>query len=194
METYLDATTLIALGSVGELGLLGALDGPLVTTPRVVDEVTTEPARYRVDQVLGEGDEGGRDRSENSRFDDVVRIRFQRAIPERYVTPAADLLGEEDRNGDVELIANVLRARDRGREIGVVSDDRRVRTVADGLDATVTGTLGVVIRAVREGIGADEAKSIVRALDSEGLHLTGELRDTAFSLIDEAARDHDGSI
>ncbi|SEG23461.1 DUF3368 domain-containing protein [Halobellus limi] len=102
---------------------------------------------------------------------------------------AMDVLGEAERNGDVAIVAAVLRARERDEPIAVVSDDRRVRTVADGFDATVTGTIGVVVRAVDEGRAPDEAKSLVRRLDSNGLHLTGELRETADRLIDEAAEE-----
>ncbi|WP_254524428.1 DUF3368 domain-containing protein [Natrinema caseinilyticum] len=70
---------------------------------------------------------------------------------------------------------------------GVVSDDRRVRTVARGLGATVTGTIGVIVRATEEGLPESDAKAIVRRLDEHGLHMTAELRDTANELVDEAA-------
>ena len=71
--------------------------------------------------------------------------------------------------------------------MGVVSDDRRVRTVARGLGATVTGTIGVLVRAVEEGLSEADAKTIVRRLDDYGLHMTAELRAGAIDLIESAA-------
>ncbi|WP_135667122.1 hypothetical protein [Halorhabdus rudnickae] len=65
--------------------------------------------------------------------------------------------------------------------IGLVIDDRHLRTIADGLGATVTETFGTVIRAASEDkyLKMTQAKRIVRRIDSHGLHLTGELRAQA---------------
>jgi len=52
MRVYVDATTLIALGTVGELDLLGNFDGEVVVLPAVRDEVTTEPARKNVERFV----------------------------------------------------------------------------------------------------------------------------------------------
>ncbi|WP_254864762.1 DUF3368 domain-containing protein [Halovivax gelatinilyticus] len=70
--------------------------------------------------------------------------------------------------------------------MAIVADDRRLRTVADGLGATVTGTIGVIVRAVEEGLPKADAKTILRDVDSHGLHLTAELRETAVELIEAA--------
>ena len=98
---------------------------------------------------------------------------------------------EDTENGDVAIVASVLRASDlEGRDIGVVSDDQRVRTVARGLGATVTGTVGVIVRAVEErGVTAEEGKDLIRRVDSRGLHMTGKLREKAYELVEEAAED-----
>jgi len=71
--------------------------------------------------------------------------------------------------------------------VGIVSDDQRVRTTARGLGATVTGTVGVVVRDVKDGLDQEEAYDLIQRIDSHGLHMTGRLRETAFELIDEAA-------
>jgi predicted nucleic acid-binding protein len=79
-------------------------------------------------------------------------------------------------------------AQDRDDPVGVVSDNRRVRTVPRGLGATVTGTVGVVARAVEErGLSVDEGREPVRRVDSHGLHMTGELREKAYELVEDAA-------
>ncbi|WP_336034881.1 hypothetical protein [Halobacterium yunchengense] len=167
-----DATTLIALGSVGRVDLLGNFDGRLAISERVEAEVTTDPAAANVSSFL----------DEESRLPDF-------GLPDETQARAVELLGEERINGDVDILAGVILANKRDEMPAVVSDDRRVRTVARGLGATVTGTVGVVVRAVHEGMAAEDAKDLVRDVDSHGLHMTGELREKAFELIDEAAED-----
>ncbi len=168
MKICVDATTCIGLGTIGELELLSVFDGDLVIPPAVEAEVTTEPARTALSHFLETHD-----------------IERQGLADERSVEKAGQLLGDEPHTGDVQLIAAIL-ASESGT-VAVVSDDRRVRSTARSIGAPVTGTIGVIVRAVDDGLSADEGNSIVRRLDRHGLHLTGELRDTAFDLIDEAA-------
>lgn len=164
-EIYVDATPLIALGSVSELDLLTNFDGDLFVPRPIVREVTTEPAATNLDRFL----EAGHTTSPT--------------VPDDELETARELLGESEPNGDAHLVGAVL-ARD---DVGVVSDDRRVRTTARSLGARVTGTVGVVVRAVEEGLDATEAKALVRRIDSRGLHMTGELREKAYDLIESAA-------
>lgn len=161
-----DATTLIALGSVGRVDLLANLDGDLAVPTLVLEEVTTEPARTNVDAFL---------------TDDQRVTRA--SVSESALDRAAGTLGDERIHGDVMLVATLLDRQD-DRSVAVVSDDRRVRTVSGGLGATVTGTIGVVVRAVHEGMNAEEGKALIRDVDSHGLHTTGELREKAYELID----------
>jgi len=163
MRVYVDATALIALGTVGELGLLTNFDGEPVVLPAVEEEVTTEPARTNVERFV---------KSQGARADNPAQ---------EYLGEAADILGENDENGDVQIVAAVLASEDSA----VVSDDRRVRSVCDGLGATVTGTVGVIVRAVEEGMSAEEAKDVIRRVDGHGLHMTAELRETAYALVEE---------
>jgi len=71
--------------------------------------------------------------------------------------------------------------------VGVVSDDQCVRATARGLGTTVTGTIGVIVRAVEKGLDQKEAHTLVRRIDSHGLHMTGSLQEKVYSLIDDAA-------
>lgn len=177
MRLYVDATTLISLGTVGELTLLENFDGRLAVPDEVREEVTTEPARTNLEQFCS--------RESVSTGEDVVPGH-------QYIFDAQTMLDEEEVTGDVVLIGAVLMyqsLRDQGADVGVVSDDARVRTVADGLGATVTGTVGVVVRAVHEGMAPGAAKDLVRRLDDHGLHMTGELREMADRLIEEVADD-----
>lgn len=102
---------------------------------------------------------------------------------------ARQLLDEPTDNGDVHVVAAVLHHTGADEPVGVGSDDRRVRTVSDGLGADVTGTIGAVTRAVAECRPPTEGRSLVRRLDENGLHLTAQLREEAFRLVDAAAAD-----
>jgi hypothetical protein len=53
-----------------------------------------------------------------------------------------------------------------------------VRTTARRLGATVTGTIGVVVRVVEDGLDQEEAYDLIQRIDSHGLHMTGRLRET----------------
>lgn len=176
MYVYVDASTLIALGTVGELDALDVLDGDLVVPERVRSEVTTEPARTNLERFL-----------ETVAYSDHPE-GIGDIVDEETDNRARTLLGDPEPSGDTALVGGVLACTDTDESVGVVSDDRRVRTVAEGLGATVTGTVGIVVRNVEDGeLAAAEAKDLVRELDSRGLHMTGELRETAYDLIDDAA-------
>lgn len=167
---YVDATTLISLGMIGELGLLRNFDGRIVVLPAVREEVTTEPARKNVEAFVASDDD---------------EVETEDAACEETLDEAREVLGEDENNGDVWIVAGVL-AHD---ETAVVSDDRRVRTVAEGLGATVTGTVGVVVRAVDEGMPEQDGKELVRRIDKKGLHMTAELREKAYELVERTATD-----
>ena len=77
--------------------------------------------------------------------------------------------------------------------VAVISDDRRVRTVADGLSAQVTGTIGVLVRAVEAGLQPAVAHELLRQLDANGLHMTATLRSRAAERIEDAASESDSS-
>lgn len=168
----LDATTLIALGAIGELDLLENLDGDLLIPEVVAAEVTTEPARTNLDSFLAT---------------DGVTLLHTPADHDAIET-ARGILDADTTHGDVELLAGLL-AFESGTDVGVVSDDRRIRTITDGLGATVTGTIGIIVRAVHDGLPADQGRELVRRIDSHGLHMTGELRETAYNLVEDAANE-----
>jgi predicted nucleic acid-binding protein len=165
---YVDATTLIALGTVGELDVLTAFDGTLVVVPAVQDEVTTEPAKTNLARFL--------EREAIVSTPDI----------DSDDEAAMEVLGESDVNGDVRLVGSVLATPD-DETVAIVSDDRRIRTVARGFGAAVTGTIGALVRAVDAGRSKADAKALLRQLDNHGLHMTAELRTKAEELIETAA-------
>lgn len=166
MKVYVDATTLISLGTVDELNLLRNFEGVVTVLPAVLDEVTAEPAKTNVDD-----------------FADSDEVRVDVSSFTDNIDKAREVLNEGEENGDVQIVAAVLQH----DEVAVVSDDRRVRTVSDGFGATVTGTVGVVVRAVDEGMPSEGAKEVIRRVDGHGLHMTAELREKAYELIERYA-------
>lgn len=199
MRIYVDATTCISLGTVGELDLLRTFSGTPAFLPTVVAEVTTEPAQTNLDRLLDADWTAGPEAFPYRRpTDEDPECRVEIETVEQWKA-AVDILGERDAweadrtvSGDVEIVTEVLRARDGDRPVGVVSDDRRVRRVTEGFGATVTGTIGVVVESVADGmLDATAGKSLIDRLDGTGLHTTGELRDRAFELIDAASDEDD---
>lgn len=134
-----------------------------------LERCVTEPARTNAERFLGE---------ESPAFPSGA---------ERFLSDAGEILGEFGRNGDVEIVAAVLHHAGNGEDVGVVSDDRRVRTVSGGFGGTVTGTVGTAVRSVEETVlSVEEGKALVRELDCHGLHMTGELWERAYELVEGA--------
>lgn len=165
MPVYVGPATLVNLGTVGETDLLEAFDGPVIIPAAVAAEVTTEPARTNMEKLVADSD---------ARVEPVETDQSARA---------QRIVGVDQPVVESRLLEPVLERRDRegGPEVGIVTEDRRLRTVGEGLGATVTGTFGVVVRAARgdKYLPTSQAKRIIRRIDSQGLHLTGELRAQA---------------
>lgn len=161
-RVYVGPTSLVALGRVGELDLLCRLDGKLVVSQAVEAQVSTEPARTGLAEFLDETD-------------------VSRAVPDKAAERATDVLGVEPGTHEAAILAGVLAHADGDDRsaVGVVSEDSRVRTLAEGLGATVTSAFGVVVRAATEDkyLSPTQAKRIVRRIDDQGLGMTGELRE-----------------
>ncbi|WP_423999829.1 hypothetical protein ACOZ4I_12015 [Haloarcula salina] len=160
---YVGPTALYSLGQVGELSLLDAFDGDIVIPEPVIDDVQVEPTATN----LAEYREGGVDTS----------------VDEDRIEQAEALLGEKNLGSAVTVLAGVLAHRDSADRaaVAVVSEDRTVRRMAQGLGAEVTSSFGVVVRAAIEDkyLKPTQAKRIVRRIDQHGTHLTGELRERA---------------
>ncbi|WP_267163950.1 hypothetical protein [Halovenus salina] len=168
MRVYVDATPLYDLGQIGDLGLLGVVEGDLSIPQAVVDQITVEPAATNLERFL----------TEHAVDTDPA--------PAEYLDDAARLLDAGERTSDVHLVAGLLASRDRGEAFALVSDDRRLRAVADGLGATVTGTFGVVVCASLgdKYFPASQAKRVLRRTDHHGIQMTGRLRERAIGEVD----------
>jgi predicted nucleic acid-binding protein len=168
MRVFVDATPLYNFGQIGELELFDALGGNLVIPEAVSGEITVEPAATNLDRFLDESD-----------------VTTQPPI-EDWLDDARALLGAEATNSDVWIVAGLLAARDSETPAVLVSDDRRLRAVADGLGATVTGTFGIVVRVSMDDkyFSTNQAKRVIRRTDHHGIQMTGRLRERAIGEVD----------
>lgn len=168
MDIYVDATPLYNLGQIGELDLLTAFGGAVVIPDRVAAEITVEPARTNLDRLL----------EENTISTDPANGN--------WIEDAKALLGTEAETSDVVLIGSILAARETGGEFALVSDDRQMRALADGLGATVTGTFGLTVRASIDDkyFSVNQAKRVIRRTDHHGVQMTGQLRERAIGEVD----------
>ena len=164
-----DATPLYDLGQVGELELLDTFEGNLVIPEAVRDEITVEPAATNLARYVEE-----RDVKTAVNGDD-------------HEEEALALLDAEAVTSDVVLVAELLAARDSEAEVALLSDDSRLRAIADGLGATVTGTFGVVVRATKDDkyFPTSHAKRVIRRTDHHGVQMTGMLRERAIGEVDD---------
>lgn len=166
MRVYVDATPLYNLGMVGETELLGSLAGDLAIPPAVQAEVDVEPAATNLGYLLEE---------EPVDSDSPTADHRERA---------GALLEDDPGTIDAAVIAGVLAEREAadGTPVcGLVSDDRRLRRLADGLGAAVASTFAVVVRTamVDKYFTASQAKRVLRRMDGHGLVTTGPLREQA---------------
>jgi predicted nucleic acid-binding protein len=163
-----DATPLYDLGQVGELDLLDAFEGEIVIPAAVIAEVTVEPAATNLARYVEEGD-----------VDTDPEVKS-------HLGDARALLDTEETTSDVAVVAALLAARTNEQAAALVSDDRRLRAIADGLGATVTGTFGVVVRASMDDkyFPTSQAKRVIRRTDHHGTQMTGRLRERAIGEVD----------
>jgi predicted nucleic acid-binding protein len=169
-RVYPGPTSLTALGTVGELDLLRALDGRLVVPAAVEAEVATEPARTALAEFINERD-------------------VSRAVPDAGYERAVDVLGVEPETHEAAMLAGVLAHADPDDRtaVGVVSEDRRVRRLTEGLGGTVTSAFGVVVRATTDDkyFSRAQARRVVRRMDDCGLGMTGTVRERAVGAVGE---------
>jgi len=160
---HVGPTVLYDLGQIGELDLLTHFDGALVVPEEARYQITTEPAATNLAQFLEAK---------------TVITSVRPAVRQR----AANALGIDPDGYEAALLAGLFDdSIDDERPVLVLSDDQRLRALADGLGAKVAGSFGVVVRAAVEDkyLSASQAKRIVSRMDGHGVQLTGQLRAQA---------------
>jgi predicted nucleic acid-binding protein len=173
-----DASVFITLAEIDRLELLRSARGPLVMPATVVDELTDEPAATAVDAAA-------------KTWLDVVRPLDHSDVPDEWdarLQKAATHLGRsddpDDWAGDVPLLATAM---ERNTPV-VVTDDKPIRRTCKALSIPVSGSIGVLIRAVERGdLDPEAAKDELVAMDAVGARLSASSLRRAERLIDDAA-------
>lgn len=144
-----NASPLILLGKVSQLGLLGALVDQIVVPKAVVEEIGAKPDGKAPLQVI----------AENPAY---------AVVDNEEAT--LEILSWDLGVGETQVIAN---AQSHGAE-RVVLDDLEARRCAKVMGLKVIGTLGIVGRAKAMGL-LDQAKPVVMRLQETGLYASDEL-------------------
>lgn len=169
---------LITLAEIGTLELLDGTAGEVVVPGAVAEEVTDDPAA----SALADGTDDG-----------WIRVEHVDAVEDPHLDDAATHLGVDDPSdevaGDVALLALALAT----EECVVVSDDKPLRKTCKALSIPLSGSIGVLIRAVERGdLRASEAKAKLLAMDEVGARLSATLLRRAEAMIETATRDERG--
>ena len=148
MRKFLANTTpLIALANIGRLDLLNKLYGTIIVPQAVMDEIVREPARQRVRNASWIKVELIKDHSQK----DIFRARLHA--------------------GEVEVM---ILAREQKADLVIMDDDAAKKT-AKFLGLKVTGTLGVLLKAKREGY-LDKVEPVINELIHDGLFVSDTVK------------------
>lgn len=187
-----DASVLITLAEIDRIPALVGVRGTLVVPESVENEITREPAACTLSQRVRSGD---------------INVR---EVPGGPLSRAAIHLGKDDSasqerldeeaapEGDVGILGLAL-LRDHNRAIHgqpvVLTDDKPLRNACKALSIPVSGSIGVLVRAVERGdLDPDDAKAALVAMDEVGARLSASLMRKAERLIDDAdGKSNDGS-
>ena len=142
-----NTTPLIALANIDQLELLHELYGTITVPQAVIDEITSEPAKHRVRSVAWIKVEAIRDSSQKELF----RARLHA--------------------GEVEVM---ILAREQNADL-VIMDDNAAKKTAKFLGLNVTGTLGILLKAKKEGY-LEMVEPIMNELILDGLFISDTVK------------------
>ena len=142
-KVLVNTTPLIALANLDQLELLHKLYGTIFVPQAVMDEIVREPARQRVYNSSWIKVETIQDQSQK----DIFRARLHA--------------------GEVEVM---ILAREQKADLVIMDDDTAKKT-AKFLGFNVTGTLGVLLKAKREGY-LEKVEPVMNELIRDGLFIS----------------------
>ena len=142
-----NTTPLIALANINQLELLRKLYETIIVPQAVIDEIVREPAKHRVHECSWIKVEKIKDSTQKKMF----RARLHA--------------------GEVEVM---ILAREQKADLVIMDDDAAKKT-AKFLGLHVTGTLGVLLKAKREGY-LEKVEPIMNELIRDGLYISNTVR------------------
>ena len=141
-----NTTPLIALADIGQLDLLQKLYGEIMIPQAVLDEIRSEPAKSIVKEA------------------NWVKVCAISDVNAKYLYRAKLHAGE------VEVI---ILAEEQEAEL-VLMDDNAAKKTAKFMGLKVTGTLGILLRAKREGY-IREVKPLIERLLEAGMFISDDV-------------------
>lgn len=141
-------TPLIALANIDRLELLHNLYGTIIVPQTVMDEIIREPARQRV---------------QNSSW---IRVEAIQDLSQR------DYFRARLHAGEVDVM---ILAREQKADLVIMDDDAAKKT-AKFLGLKVTGTLGVLLKAKREGY-LEKVEPVINELIRDGLFISDTIKE-----------------
>jgi predicted nucleic acid-binding protein len=177
-----DASVLITLAEIDATKLLKNMQGEIALPAAVAEEITEPPAS----DFVGDSDwiSIGPPTIHASKTPPPIEESQERA--EAHLGRSAS---DGALNGDVGILTSALFITEISeRELVVLTDDKPLRKTCKALSIPISGSIGVLIRAVERGdIGVTQAKATLRAMDEVGARLSVSLLERAERLIEDAA-------
>jgi len=162
-----DASVFITLPDVGAVDLVSGLRGDVVVPAAVEREITDDPAASALEDARTDG------------WLDVIEV--DEGIDEARIHLGVES-GRSEPTGDVALLGRALD----GKAV-VVTDDKPLRETCKALSVPISGSIGVLVRAVERGdADPDDAKATLYAMDEVGARLSASLVRRAERLIERA--------
>ncbi len=146
MRVWVDASVLIALDSIGEIGLVHEILGQVHITPEVQQEVFNGRESRALRQALGDWIEAHKVEGSLKRWQSLGLNRGEASL---FLTPQTDRL---------------------------VLDEAAARTMAESEGRDYIGPLGLLVAAARSGrIPSGRAREVVRRLAHSGFRMSTDL-------------------
>ena len=142
-----NTTPLIALANIDQLELLHELYGTITVLQAVIDEIICEPTKHRVRSAEWIKVEAIQDPSQK----DIFRARLHA--------------------GEVEVM---ILAREQNADL-VIMNDNAAKKTAKFLGLNVTGTLGILLKAKKEGY-LEKMEPIMNELILDGLFISDTVK------------------
>lgn len=151
-----NTTPLIALANIGQLDLFQKLYGEIIIPDAVFEEIKSEPAKSLVAQ--------------NSW---IKTISVQDDSERKLYSPRLHA-------GEIEVM---MLAKELAADLLII-DDNAAKKTAKFLDFAVTGSLGVLVRAKKEG-HIESIKPVVKDLLLDGVYISDRILEMALKAADE---------
>ena len=147
-KVVVNTTPIIALADIGHLDLFKNLYGEIIIPEAVNREIISEPGRGLVNGA------------------DWIRVESVKNPVQK------SLFSSRLHAGEVEVI---MLAQECGADLLII-DDNAAKKTAKYLNLTVTGTMGVLLKAKKEGL-ITAVKPLVDSLIADGLYISQIVRD-----------------